>query len=187
MAAKKIDYFSALYEVAKVINASLSPSKALDEIVNRVADTMNLKACSLRLLDSKKKKLLMGAQHGLSEGYIRKGPVLVKESGLDQKALKGKSILLKNAQTDPDFQYGDKAKAEGIKSVMVVPLMKEKRAIGVLRGYSATEREFKEEEVRFMEAVANLSAIALENAKLHQALRRDFDLLVAHEYRLDDQ
>jgi GAF domain-containing protein len=64
--------------------------------------------------------------------------------------------------------------------------MAEKKAIGVLRAYTAKAREFDEQEIRFMDAVANLSAIALENARLHQALRRDYDLLVAHEYRIDD-
>jgi GAF domain-containing protein len=110
----------------------------------------------------------------------------VKESGLDKKALKGKTIWLKNAQTDDDFQYKDKAKAEGIKSVLVVPLMVGKKAIGVIRVYASRVRSFKGDEIKFMEAVANLSAIALENAKLHQALRKDYDLLVAHKYRLDD-
>ena len=186
MPDKKKDYFTALFEVAKVVNASLTPSRVLEEIVSCVAKTMRVKACSLRILDSRGKKLRMGAQFGLSEGYIRKGPVLVKESGLDKKALKGKAMWLKNAQRDDDFQYKDKAKAEGIKSVLVVPLIVEKKAIGVIRVYTARERKFSEDEIKFMEAVANLSAIALENAKLHQALRKDYDLLVAHKYRLDD-
>lgn len=186
MPEKKTDYFTALYEVAKVINASLAPERVLEEIAACVAGTMAVKACSLRILESRRKKLLMGAQVGLSDGYIRKGPVLVKESGLDKKALKGETIYLKNAQTDDDFQYKDKAKAEGIKSVLVVPLMVEKKAIGVLRVYTETVRKFNAEETKFMEAVANLSAIALENARLHQALRQDYDLMVAHKYRLDD-
>ena len=186
MAGNEKDYFSALYEVAKVVNASLTPSRVMEKIVSCVADTIKAKASSLRLLDSRRKKLLMGASHGLSEGYLRKGPVLVKESGLDQKALKGKTIWLKNAQTDKDFQYGEKARAEGITSVLVVPLMVEKRAVGVLRVYSAEQRTFDKNEKKFLEAVANLSAIAVENARLHQALRQDYDLLVAHKYRLDD-
>jgi signal transduction protein with GAF and PtsI domain len=186
MADKKKDYFSALYEVAKVVNASLTPSRVMEEIVSCVAETMKVKASSLRLLDSRRKKLLMGASRGLSDGYIRKGPILVKESGLDQKALKGKAIYLKNAQTDKGFQYKDKARAEGIKSVLVVPLMVEKKAVGVLRVYSEKVRTFDEDEKKFLEAVANLSAISLENARLHQALRQDYDLLVAHKYRLDD-
>ncbi len=186
MPKKQRDYFAALYEVARLINASLSPSQVLERIAACVAETMEVKACSLRILDARRKKLLMGAQTGLSTGYIRKGPVLVKESGLDKKALKGETLYLANAQTDPGWQYPEKAKAEGIVSVLVVPLMADKKAIGVLRAYTAKERKFDDQEIRFMEAVANLSAIALENARLHQALRRDYDLLVAHEYRIDD-
>ncbi len=64
--------------------------------------------------------------------------------------------------------------------------MVENKAIGVLRVYSAEEREFDKDEMKFMEAVANLSAIALENARLHQALQRDYDLLIEHKYRIDD-
>ncbi len=180
------DYFTALYQVAKVINASLSHTEVLDKIAKLVVQTMGVKACSLRLLDSKNQKLLLGAQHGLSDGYIRKGPVLVEESGLDKKALSGVTILLKNVQTDPNWQYHDKAKSEGIKSVLVVPLMVENNAIGVLRVYTAEEREFDSDEIKFMEAVGNLSAISLENARLHQALKRDYELLVEHKYRIDD-
>jgi len=180
------DYFTALYEVAKVVNASLTPSLVLEKIVSCVAKGLNEKACSLRVLGSRKKRLLMGASYGLSDGYIRKGPITIEESGLDKKALQGEIICLKNAQEDDDFQYKEKAKSEGIKSVLVVPLMVESNVVGVLRVYSSEEREFDADEKKFMEAVANLSAIALENARLHQALKRDYDLLVEHKYRIDD-
>ena len=186
MKGKEEHYFTALYEVAKIVNASLSHSQVLEKIVSCVAETMNVKACSLRLLEHRRKKLLLGAHCGLSDGYIRKGPVLVEESGLDKKALKGNTIWLKNAQKDKDFQYNEKAKAEGIKSVLVVPLMIEKKSIGVLRVYTKDEKKFDAGEIKFLEAVANLSAIALEKARLHQALRKDYDLLIAHKYRLDD-
>lgn len=183
---KEKDYFQALYDVAKVVNASLDMTTVLEEISKSVALTMSAKASSIRLLDSRKKALMMGAAYGLSKGYIRKGPVLIKESGLDQKALAGQLIWIKNAQTDPDFQYGAGAKAEGIKSVIVVPLKVEKNVIGVLRVYTDKIREFNQQETKFLEAVANLSAMALENARLHQALKTNYDLLVAHKYRLDD-
>ncbi|HOJ15090.1 MAG TPA: GAF domain-containing protein [Deltaproteobacteria bacterium] len=183
---KEKDYFLALYEVAKVINASLEVTKVLDEIAKSVTLAMDVKACSIRLLDSRKKVLVMGASYGLSKGYIRKGPVLIKESGLDQQAISGKMIWIKNAQTDPSFQYGAGAKAEGIKSVIVAPLITKKSVIGVLRVYSDRIREFSAQETRFLEAVANLSALALENARFHQALQTNYDLLVAHKYRLDD-
>jgi signal transduction protein with GAF and PtsI domain len=180
------DYFKALYDVAKVINASLKPEEVLAQIVKCVAEAMAAKACSLRVLDSRGERLLMGGSWGLSEGYIRKGPVLIRESGLDRRALKGETVRLADAQTDPNFQYQGKAKAEGIRSVLVVPLRLAQKSIGVLRVYSGEVREFHDDEIRFLQAVANLSAIALENARMHQVLRTDFDLLVAHELRVDD-
>jgi signal transduction protein with GAF and PtsI domain len=186
MAKKGKDYFKALYDVARVINASLKPEEVLAQIVQCAAKAMEVKACSLRVLDSKRERLLMGGSWGLSKGYIRKGPVLVKESGLDQKALRGRTVWIENARTDKDFQYQSKARAEGIISLLVVPLMLGKKAIGVLRVYSSEVRKFDEDEVQFLQAVAHLSAIAMENARMHQVLRTDFDLLVAHGYRVDD-
>ena len=144
MKEKEMDYFTALYEVARVINASLDPSKVLEEIVQCVALAMHVKACSIRLLDSRKKQLVLGAAYGLSEDYIHKGPILVKESGMDQKVLSGETIWLKNVQSDKNFQYGAKAKAEGIKSLFAVPLFLDKKAIGVLRVYSDKIYEFND-------------------------------------------
>jgi signal transduction protein with GAF and PtsI domain len=128
MKGKDVDYFVALYDVAKVINASLEPTKVLEKIVQCVVRAMGVKASSIRLLDSRERMLVMGAASGLSKGYVRKGPILIEESGLDRKVLKGRSVWLKDAQTAKDFQYGAMAQAEGIKSVLVVPLMLEKKS-----------------------------------------------------------
>jgi signal transduction protein with GAF and PtsI domain len=183
---KEKNYFTALYDVVRMVHASLDVSTVLQEIVKAVVETMEVKASAIRLLDSRKRSLVMGASFGLSKGYLKKGPVLVRESGIDQKALKGELISVRNAQTDPDFQYSSGARAEGIKSVIVAPLTTRKTVIGVLRVYSDKVREFTAQEIQFLEAVANLSALALENARYHQALQTNYDLLVAHKYRLDD-
>lgn len=180
------DYFIPLYDVAKVINASLEPARVLSEIVQCTAAAMEIKACSLRLLDKKKEKLIWAAATGLSTDYIRKGAVVVSESGLDRRALGGETVYIEDASVSSEFQYGEKAESEGIKSVLVTPLMVENKSIGVLRVYSDEVRKFHENEIKFLKAVANLSAIALENARLHQAVQIDYDLLTAHKYRLDD-
>ena len=180
------NYFDALYEVAKAINGSLEPNKVLEKIVQGVVKAIGVKAGSIRLLDPRKRQLFLGAATGLSKGYIRKGPILLEESGLDRKVLRGKAIWIGDVQTDRDFQYGEKAKAEGIKSVLVVPLMLGKKAIGVLRVYSDRIRKFDDDELKFLQAVANLSAIALDNALMHETLQTGFDLSVANKYRIDD-
>lgn len=186
MAGEKRDYFKALYQVAKVVNASLQPDDVVDQIVKSVAQAMQVKAATLRLLNRSRQSLTMAGCTGLSEGYIQKGAVVVNESGLDKRALTGETVYIKDAQNDPAFQYPQRAQEEGIHSLLVVPLMAESKAIGVLRAYSDEVRSFDQDEIMFLEAVANLSAIALDNARLHAALKRDYDLLIQHEYRLDD-
>lgn len=186
MKGKDIDYFAALYDVAKVINASLDLSKVLEKIVQCVVKAMGVKASSIRLLDCRDRILVLGAAMGLSKGYVHKGPVLVEESGIDRKVLGGRSVWLKDAQDAKDFQYGSMAKAEGIRSVLVVPLIREKKAIGVLRVYTDVIRKFSDDELKFLKAVANLSAIALDNARMHGTLQTRCDLMTAYKYRIDD-
>ncbi len=186
MAAKSKDYFSSLYKVAKLINSSLEPEEVLDGIVRGVAKAMRVKACALRLVDAQHDELKMGAYWGLSKGYLRKGKVTVSGSRLDKRALKGEVVYLEDARTDRNFQYGERAKAEGIVSVLVVPLKVQNRAIGVLRVYTARKRNFSDQDIAFLEAAANLSAIALDKARLHKALKTDYDLLLADRDRIDD-
>ena len=110
----------------------------------------------------------------------------VRESGIDRKALGGRTIWIRDAQSDRGFQYSAEAKKEKIRSVLVTPLLVGKKSIGVLRAYTQEERKFDRQEIRFLEAVANLSAIAMDNARLYNALKTNFDLLVEHKYRIDD-
>ncbi len=47
-------------------------------------------------------------------------------------------------------------------------------------------RKFRDEEIKFLKAVANLSAIALDKARMHKTLQTRCDLMAAHKYRIDD-
>ena len=60
--------------------------------------------------------------------------------------------------------------------------MVEGKAIGLIRVYSAQEREFTADEQTFMEAVAAISALAIENSRLHEALRNNYELMTKHAY-----
>ena len=130
------DYFRALRDVALAINASLDPKDVLHKISEHTAQTMNCKACTIRLLDSTGHFLLPSAAYGLSATYMRKGPVEVKRSGLDSEVLSGKAIHLKDATSDGRFQYPESAKAEGLVSVLSAPLSVGGKVIGLIRVYS---------------------------------------------------
>jgi signal transduction protein with GAF and PtsI domain len=177
-------YFRTLAEVAKVVNSSLDPESVLSAVAEQTALALEAKGCTLRLLDRSGKRLLPSAAYGLSKEYFRKGTVDLAHSEVDREVLAGKTIHIPNVQSDPRFQYGEAAKKEGIVTVLVTPLMVEGRAIGILRIYSEKERGYDDLEKDFLHAVADISAMAIENARLHQALKTDYEMLASYERRI---
>ncbi len=169
------EYFRALYRVVTAVNSSLHLHTVLNLVAEKVAEAMNVKACSLRLLDRATDTLTISAMHGLSQQYMQKGPVKLEKSQLDQEVLQGQTVYIRNAATDPRFQYPGEARTEGIVSVFCVPLTCKGEVMGVLRVYSGVEREFDAFDEEFLRTLASVSALAIENARLYGALKQDFD------------
>ena len=185
MSERAWNYYRTLYEVVKAVNSSLDPETVLKKIAERVSWALDVKACSIRLLSPDGKYLAASASNGLSDDYLRKGRIEVDKSGIDQQALQGETVFMEDAGSDSRFQYPEAARSEGITSVAAVPLrVEDGTSLGVLRVYSGQPREFSGEEIEFMEAMADLCALAIQNARRHESLRSDFELLTAFEYRL---
>lgn len=186
MANHELDYYRALYDVARTINSSLQLSDVLQKVAKSTADALKVKACSIRLLSADRKRLIFGAAYGLSENYVRKGAVEVEKSGVDRQVLRGNTVLIPDATEDARFQYPDRARQEGIRSVLVVPLATRGNIIGVMRIYSAERREFTDREIEFLCRIADLSAVSLDNARLYQLLKVDYENLLSLQERLFD-
>jgi len=185
MTQKHICFFKPLYHVASVINSSLNPQVVLQRVVEEVASAIQCKACTLRLLDRSGKFLLASASTGLSMGYLRKGQVELTKSRIDAEVLSSSTPLcIKHIAEDNRFQYPEAAKAEGIVSIAVAPLLVDRKPVGVLRIYTDVMREFTDEEKDFLMAVAHIAAISIENARLHESLRSDFNLLTQYNYQI---
>jgi signal transduction protein with GAF and PtsI domain len=185
VAEKTESYYKALYQVCTVANASLEPQIALGKIAEQLTRAMNAKACGIRLLDKQGELLLASASYGLSRGYIRKGKVEVKKSQLDMEVISsGRPVYIADVSRDQRFQYPEAAREEGLTSVLVAPLKVEGKIIGVVRVYTAEEYAFKDEDRDFVMAITHVAAIAIENARLHQALKSDYELLSKYNYQI---
>ena len=169
------DYYTALYQTALTISSSLELEEVLQSVVTSITEAMQVKACSLRLLDERSGRLQMSAVYGLSGGYLAKGPVEVEHSPLDSEALKGAPVIIPDVTTDERFQYREAARREGIVSVLCVPLEVRGRSIGVMRVYTSEACTFHEDDIQFLSVLASLSALAIENARLYENVKQSFD------------
>jgi len=58
-------YYHSLYEIAATVNSARTPESVLRSIVERAAEALEAKGCSVMLLTPDRKLLLHTAAHGL--------------------------------------------------------------------------------------------------------------------------
>ena len=179
--------FHTLYHVARTVNSSLDIMQVLQTIVVSTTTALEARACSLRLLGPDSKHLMFGAAHDLSANYRAKGPVLVEQSSVDRLAIAANApVYVADARSDPRFQYPDQAREEGIVSVLVVPLQVRDQSIGVLRIYTREARDFSASQRELAQAIASLSALAIENGRLYERLDRNYQAALDFGNRVFD-
>ena len=167
-------YFRALFEAAQAVTSSLEVEEVLQRLAENTVRVMGIKACALRLLNEDGETLTLRAAFGLSDRYLQKGPVVRAQSALDRAALQGRVVIVPNVSTNPLFQYPHEAHEEGIASVLCVPLRAHGEAIGVMRAYTARPHDFSEIEQEFVQALADLGALAIANAQRFESVQRDY-------------
>jgi GAF domain-containing protein len=172
MERSKEYYYHQLYELAAALNSVQSSETVLRSMVQGVAKAMGAKGCSLLLLGPNKRVLRHAISYGLSVKYTdQKGPVSAGRS--IAPALAGETVAILDATTDERCQYPEENKKEGIASILSVPVMLRGEIIGVVRVYTSEEYAFNPDDTYFVWAIANLGAIALENARLYEKVQKD--------------
>ena len=166
---------TALTRIAKAVNSTLELNEMLRRVLEATVMEMGLKAASVRLLDADGRTLRRVAAYGLSEWYLSKGEVKVAHSPADQQALRGQPVVLFDVEHEAGFQYPQEAAQEGIRSVLTVPLRVKDNTLGVMRVYSAQPRRFGPVAIHFLSSVADLVALAAENARLHHTLQVKYE------------
>jgi len=164
--------YKVLYVIAQKLNSNLAPQEVLRTIVESIRDAADAKGCSLMLLTADRQRLIHSVACGLSDWYVRKGPVRV-DAAIAQ-ALEGKPVPIIDVTTDPRIQYKNQAKKEGVLSILSLPLMRRGQVIGIVRIYTSKPRRFSTREIDFFSAMANLGAVALERAELLEEEKRQF-------------
>ncbi|NLO06408.1 MAG: HD domain-containing protein [candidate division WS1 bacterium] len=171
---RRANEMQTLYEVARTVSSSLRLREVLDTIARQAVSALDARACSIRLLDADSGELEPAASAGLSEQYWTKGPVTVTESALDRRVMDGEIVQTRDAQTDPEWQYPDAARSEGLTSVLTLPLQARDSILGVIRIYAHRKRVFSEDEIDLLRAFAHNAAVAIENAELYEESRRGY-------------
>jgi len=166
----KARLFESLVSVGQTINSTLNVDDALRVITREACQLMGGKMSSLLLLDATREWLDLTASFGAGKAYRQKPRLSVAESLLGMVVRRQKPVQVENVQTSHRYQHIEVARREGLVSLLSVPLIFGGQAIGALSIYTGELHSFSNEEIRILSALAELSAIAIEKARLYERI-----------------
>jgi len=156
----------SLVDITTSLASSLDRETVLGKVVQQTAVLLSAKLCSLMLLDSEGKQLVLESAYGCSLEYLEKPPLSVSDSLLGRVVRNGDVIRIPDVRVEPSYVHGDLAKREVLCSLLAAPVQFAGKILGVLNVYSATPHYWSEQEEDLLRAVASSAAAAIQNASL---------------------
>lgn len=167
--------YETLLKVTNAISHSNNPEEVALMTVESITSAMGVKGCALFLLNKKTDVLRIAASYGLSDEYINKGPLSANRS--ISKSLNDGPVAIYDVADDPRIQYPEEAKREGIASILSVPIVSGAAVIGALRVYTSEHWEFTLDDVDFVQALAQITGMALRKSKLYKGQKESIRIL----------
>ena len=163
--------FGALQRINGTTNSTMDLDQTLEIITKVVAEELHVDLCTIFFYDELQRVLTLRATNGprplggmhftlrLGEGY----------SGW--VADKGCPLIVRDALADSHFSTEVRTYSTEYHGLMAIPVIffgNEERLIGVISVQSADSREFTTSERNFLEVVAGIIAINIENGRLYE-------------------
>jgi signal transduction histidine kinase len=164
----KARLLETLASVSRSINSALHVDEALQLITREACTLMDVRMCSLLMLDPTGEWLDLRASFGAGAAYLNKPRLSVDESFMGIVIRRKKPMQLENVQSSALYQNMNMARVEGLVSLLSAPLVFGGQTIGTLNVYTDEPRSFSNEEVNILTALTELSAIAIEKARLYE-------------------
>lgn len=132
----------------------------LIHLAEGTAKTFEAHGCCIMLLDESEKQLFTVSSYGISDDYVRKGPVFVDDRYT--ALVKGKPVWVKDMQTSEVIQYPEAAKEEGIESMLSIPIRYRDSVLGVIRIYMNDSRGLHEDDIDSLSVLGEQLGLVLE-------------------------
>ncbi len=166
----------ALAEVGREIAASLDVAQVTDRIVSMVLRLLSARRSTLWLLDATSGALVCIATASEPDEPPWIGRVLPPGTSIAGRAVTlQQPVRTEDVFEEPGLALPDwiveRLRAERCRAIAAAPLRVRGEVLGVLSLGDSIGRVFTDEELRLLAAFADMSAVALKNARLYEAER----------------
>jgi len=160
--------FEALFSISTEISSTLQLEEVLQRVVAHACRLMEARVASILLIDKEAETLRPAATYGASVDYLTLPAREVADSLTGAGIKTGMPFYIPDVRAETRYRVADLARREGLCTLLAVPLRTKTDVIGVLNVYTGEPRCFEESDLRLLTLLAVQSAIAIENATLHQ-------------------
>ncbi|MEJ2735585.1 MAG: GAF domain-containing protein [Anaerolineae bacterium] len=168
----------AIQDTSAAVSAVLDLDALLPMITEKAADIFAAPATSLMLWDETETQMVIRAARGLGEEYIQRQRIT--RQVVDGLIAAGGIVSQVHDISQNPIGIPELIASEGLCSVLATPLTIGGRLLGILNIYSKGEpRRFEEQEKELASVFANHAAIAIENARAYEELKRTKGLVGA--------
>jgi len=137
--------FRAFKQISLAMSTYVDLFHLFNNLVELICRSFEVKGCSILFFDDREKELIRVAYHGISEDYLKKGPIPIdiKDPILEE----GGPIIVKDMQNDPRVLYPEAALKEGLATMLCFPIKCRSNIIGLLRIYHSEALELAEYDI----------------------------------------
>jgi PAS domain S-box-containing protein len=144
-----------------------------DEAAALVAATLGVDFCAVLELEPDGAHLRLSAGVGVPASRLGGADLEVSPATPAGYTLQtGTPVLIEDLAQAPDFPPPPWVQALGLTSIITVIIAGPRRPQGVLGVYSRARRRFSDDDVHFLQAIANVLGAALERQQADDAIRR---------------
>ncbi len=154
--------------IAGTLTESDSVESMASDLIQLLVSIFEIKGATLFILNAESEEFEILATEGLSKDYVSKGPILVDKS-IHKKANR-ESIVISDTENTTLLQYPEKAKDEGIRSIISIPVVIRGKIIGSLRLYDSEVWDVSSEEVAYLKVLVQNIGMALMYYRLATAV-----------------
>ncbi|HWE60787.1 MAG TPA: GAF domain-containing protein [Chloroflexota bacterium] len=159
---------AALHHVNAVATSSLDEVTVLNKVVKAVAQVMHVDVCSIYLLPAAG-HLVLRATYGLNPLAVDKASLAMGEGVTGWAAQQGRTVAVSDLWCDARAKYLPETAEEDYHSLLSVPIRVAigDHVLGVINVQTRECREFKQDEISFLEMIAGALGLSIENARLY--------------------
>jgi signal transduction protein with GAF and PtsI domain len=168
-------YYDTITRLTGAISQCKDPEDVALMTAESVKTAFNAKGCCVFLVDRDNRELGLVGSSGLSDEYLKKGPIHFMQT--IREAKDAVPIAIYDVQDDPRIEYPQEATKEGIASLLGVPIISHDKIIGAVRVYTGSPWEFSFSDITMVQAVAQICGMAMDMCRMYKGYKTSIEIL----------